>query len=113
MRLAVLLTLGASLQAAQAQLPQPTADALGPYAAAVEKFVAASDPRGEAEARIELGVALHEAGRNADAWREVPRVLEAARRSGDPYLVASGLAFEAWLAKQTGERLRSRDARAS
>jgi CHAT domain-containing protein/tetratricopeptide (TPR) repeat protein len=103
--LTVLLTLAVALQTADAQRRLQTTDAVASSAAAVEKFVAMSDPGGEAEARVALGVALNAAGRAADAWREVPRVLEAARRSGNPHLIARGLVYEAWLAHQTGERL--------
>jgi CHAT domain-containing protein len=74
-------------------------------AAAVDKSVAAADARGEAEARIALGVARHDAGRITEAWREVPPAQEAARRSGDPSLIARALVFEGWLAHRTGERL--------
>ena len=72
-----------ALQIAEVKARLRTADALGWYTVAVDKLVAASDHRGEVEARVGLGVALYRAGRAADASSEAPRVLAAAKKTGE------------------------------
>ena len=94
-----------ALQIAEVKARLRTADALDWYAAAVDKLVAASDQRGEVEARVGLGVALYRAGRAGDAWSEAPRILAAAKKSGETALIARAHVYEAWLAHQTGEKL--------
>ena len=80
-------------------------EAIALYAEAAGLFAALGDPAGEATARVGLGVALQSSGRSAEAWQEVPRILEAASRSGAPDLTARALVYEAWLSHETGERL--------
>lgn len=94
-----------ALQIAEMKARLRTADALDWYAAAVDTLISASDPGGEAEARVGMGVGLYRAGRAEDAWSEAPRILVAAKKSGETALIARAHVYEAWLAQQTGERL--------
>ena len=75
------------------------------YAAALERFASAPDEAGEVEARIRFGVALYDAGRSEDAWRQVSLLDGATKGSRDTTLRARALVYEAWLAHQTGQRL--------